>query len=231
MRHSWLLLILAGAAALSLAPGAHADEPPRVEVRLERMVKGDWEQVEPNRVLESGDKVRFRFRSSFDGFLYVMNHGSGGQHEMLFPNEQLKRSNRVRAGQDYEIPGGSAWFKVEGPPGYEVTLWLVTPSRMGNKIDPGAFGKWPVEPGRVAPEGDLRPRCDDWHLKTSGVCVDPKAGPRAVRRTDELPRELGEIGDLSARDLRIENEGTSATIYPKANLDAPVLYEFRLAHK
>ena len=107
----------------------------------------------------------------------------------------------------------------------------ITPSRLGETIDPGSFGDWPVEPRQAAPDSDLRPRCDDGYMRNRGVCVDPNAGPQAVTRTESLPKELGEIGDLTSRDLRVERDGNSARIYPDAKLASPVLYEFRLAHK
>lgn len=205
-----------------------AAEEARVEVRIDLRDAGEWVEAPPNQVFAQGDKIRFRFQANFDGYLYVMNHESGGGYTMLFPREELEGGNEVRSGEEYTIPGSGAWFQVDGPPGYDVTLWLVAPTDLGRKVDWNSFSDLPSTPGREAPPGDLLPRCDDKHLRTKGVCVDPKAGPQPLARSARLPAELD---DLSARDLRIEREGQGTRIYPKSSPGKPVIYEFRLAHK
>ncbi len=208
-------------------PWMVSGEETRIDVRVDRQEDGEWVEAPANQVFEHGDRVRFRFRASFDGFLYVLNRESGGGYELLFPRDELHRDHAVRGGEEYVIPGPEAWFQVEGPPGYEVTLWMVTPDDLGRKIDFGSFSDLPSEPGREAPPGDLKPRCDDKHLRTQGVCVDPRAGPRPLARSARLPPELD---DLMVRDLRVEREGSGVRIYPKAPAGKTVIYEFRLAH-
>jgi len=56
----------------------------RIELTLERQESGTWRPVDPGLVFDSGDRVRFRFRSNFDGYLYVMNQATSGKYETLF---------------------------------------------------------------------------------------------------------------------------------------------------
>ena len=60
----------AGAFAQShtMTQGAH-----RMEIMLERLDGEKWRTIDPGLVLASGDRVRFRFRTNFDGYLYVTN--------------------------------------------------------------------------------------------------------------------------------------------------------------
>ena len=51
-----------------------ADTDPRdgyVQVSLERREGSDWKPVDPRTVLNPADKIRFKFESTYSGYLYV----------------------------------------------------------------------------------------------------------------------------------------------------------------
>ena len=52
----------------TMTQGAH-----RMEIKLERLDGDSWKSVDPSLVLSQGDRIRFRFKTNFDGYLYVMN--------------------------------------------------------------------------------------------------------------------------------------------------------------
>ena len=66
----------------TLTEGAH-----RMELVLERLDRDTWRAIDPGLVLAQGDRVRFKFRTNFDGFLYVMNQSTSGTYEQLFPRD------------------------------------------------------------------------------------------------------------------------------------------------
>src|SRR5579863_1829601 len=126
----WLAAILflspaAGAQSRSMTEGAH-----RMEIQLERLDGTAWHTIDPGRVLQQGDRVRFRFRTNFDGYLYVMNQSTSGKYEQLFPREETGQDNRITANQEYQVPATSTAFRIAGPSGYEIVYWLVTPARL-----------------------------------------------------------------------------------------------------
>ena len=63
-----------------MTQGAH-----RMEMMLERLDGDTWRAIDPGLVLAQGDRVRFKFRTNFDGYLYVMNQSTSGKYEQLFP--------------------------------------------------------------------------------------------------------------------------------------------------
>src|SRR3954465_3426319 len=95
-----------------LAPLALAAQTQTVEIVLERNETGAWKTIDPGLVLAQGDLVRFRFRTTFHGYLYVINSGTSGAQSLLFPGDETGRNNRVRANQDYFVPSTGASFKV-----------------------------------------------------------------------------------------------------------------------
>ena len=89
-----------------------------------------WRAIDPGLVLAQNDRVRFKFRTNFDGYLYVMNQSTSGKYEQLFPREETGRDNRISASKEYQVPATSAAFRIAGPPGHEIVYWMVTPARL-----------------------------------------------------------------------------------------------------
>jgi hypothetical protein len=200
----------------TMTQGAH-----RMEMTLERRDGGKWNAVDPGLILNQGDEVRFRFRTNFDGYVYVSNHSTSGKYEQLFPREETGRNNRVTAGQEYRVPATSTAFRIAGPAGHEVVYWLVSPERLGDapRMD------FP------APPHTLIPRCDDTRLKARGDCIDVSAGPKLVPRDVAVPQELSDAADRSRRDLMFVRQEDKSVVSSPEPLTGPVIYEFLLAHR
>lgn len=195
------------------------DAPPRLEITLERLDGERWSAVPPGLVLAKGDRVRFRLRPSFDGYLYAMNQGSSGSFEVLFPREDTGRWNRIDRGKEYFVPATQAWFRIDGPPGFDVVHWIVSPVEFA----PGTL------PKPAKPAGPLIPRCDDVLLRARGQCIDSTAGPRASA-PEQLPENLKKL-NVTSRELTFIREKDSSVITSGKPLSGPSVYEFRLAHK
>jgi hypothetical protein len=221
MAAAWLLAV-AGVAAQAQTAAPAAANGPRMEIVLERLSGAKWLAVDPGLVLDQGDRVRFRFRANFDGYLYVTNRNSSGAYEQLYPRAETGSANRVLAGREFHVPESSAVFRISGPAGYETVYWLVTPERL-----PGNTPSAPP-PAPTAPP-TLIPRCDDTIFQARGECVDPAAGPKLVPRGEALPRNL-ELADRE-RDLLFLRQKNTAVISSRTPLAGPVVYEYRLAHR
>ena len=197
----------------------------RMEIVLERLGSSGWQSVDPALILAQGDRIRFRFHTNFDGYLYVMNHSSSGKFEQLFPRAETGEDNHIVSGKDYQVPATSTVFRIAGPPGHEVVYWLVSPVPLTGAERPGPLPSHPEAPIT------LIPRCDDTVLKTRGDCVDSSAGPKLIPRGEEIPQNLSGAADPADRDLLFLREQNKAVISSPQPLTGPVVYEFRVAHK
>ena len=199
----------------------------RMELMLERLDGDTWRAIDPGLVLAQGDRVRFRFRTNFDGYLYVTNLNTSGKYEQLFPRQETGQNNRITAGQEYQVPATSTVFKIAGPAGYETVYWLVAPA----KLNEAAPAMQPVPPGSPSRPLTLTPRCDDTVLKARGDCIDNAAGLKLVPRGVELPQTLAQAAGQSRRDLLFMRQQDKAVVSSPEALTGPVIYEFRLAHR
>ncbi|HTS61065.1 MAG TPA: DUF4384 domain-containing protein [Candidatus Acidoferrales bacterium] len=217
-----LAMTVASPQTRTVKQGAH-----RMEITLERLENDSWRAVDPGLVLAQGDRVRFRYRTNFEAFLYVTNMGTSGKYEQLFPREETGQDNRVEASREYHVPATSTAFRIAGPAGHDVVFWIVSPARLGDSVQrPPAL----PPPAPSAPK-TLIPRCDDSILRARGDCVDSSAGPKLIPRGEQIPETMAEAAGRGARDLVFMQEGKAAVISSPAPLAGPVIYEFRLAHK
>lgn len=217
-------VLLAGLAfpqSRTMTEGAH-----RMELMLQRLEGSAWHTIDPGLVLAQGDRVRFRFRTNFDGYLYVTNQSTSGKYEQLFPREETGQDNRVEAGKEYQVPATSTVFRIAGPPGHEIVYWLVTPARL---TEPPA--RFEAPPGPKTAPLTLIPRCDDTVLRARGDCIDNSAGPRMVPRGEAMPQSLAAAADAGRRDLLFMRQQDTSVISSPVPLTGPVIYEFRLAHR
>jgi len=215
---------LAGALAAQTVPGADGH---RMEIMLDRLDGGSWRAIDPGLVLERSDRVRFRFRTNFDGYLYVLNQSTSGKYEQLFPRQETGRDNRIEAGKEYQVPATSSVFRIAGPAGHEIVYWLVSPAPLGEGQP------WHPSPPSATkqPHPALMPRCDDTILRARGDCIDNGAGLKLVPRDGQLPQNLAGAASQTPQDLLVLRQKDTSVVSSPAPLAGPVVNEFRLAHR
>jgi hypothetical protein len=213
---------------------ARPETPRRIVIQVELRSSGEWKTVDPATIFDSGAQVRFRVKTNFAGYLYVMNQGTSGAYTLLFPREDTGSQNRVEAGREYVVPATSGAFRISGPPGQDVVYWMVTPLDIAplseDRSRPG-YVPLPPAPPPGTKMHTLLPRCDDAVLRARGDCVDSSAGPRKVEDSSSLPENLKKVPNLQSREMVFIRQQNSAVVSSPASGSGPVVYEFRLAHK
>ena len=202
-------------------------EPQRIRLTVEREDASGWRAMNPATVFAPNERLRFRLTTNFSGFLYVMNQGTAGTYELLFPRTDTGSDNRVEAGKEYVVPATEGWFRVGGPAGQDMMYWLVSPVELprGDQRLP------PPPPHDSGARSSLRPRCDDTVFKARGECVDNSAGVRPVQPGEKLPSNLSGVAGATPRELLFLEEKGGTVLSSKQPLTGPVIYELRLAHR
>lgn len=225
MKLSLLSFVLAASSALSFAAAPEPGDAPAgfVQVSLERKEGTEWKVMDPRVVLNNGDRIRFKFETSYPGYLYVYDRGTDGTTERLFPGGGA--DNRVEPGRPYMVPvndGGS--FVIEGPAGFDITYWILSPEPLA-RIP--MFDDAPKVP--LGAPSTLIPRCKEGLIARggSGGCLDDRAGPQPAQDAGKIVPK-GE-STLRARNIRPEKGGETKIAAP-ASKQAILIYEFRIAH-
>ena len=137
-------------------------------------------------VLDKNDKIRFKFKANFPGYLYVTNQSTSATNSLLFPRLDTGADNRIFANREYVVPTTKGAFRVDGPAGYDVVAWMISPVELGRPEAP---------PTPSMPPANMTPRCDDTLFKARGACLDTLAGPQAAAKKDEKSEDLVFIRD------------------------------------
>ena len=211
---------------LGCAAALWGQDPQRIHLNVDRQDGAAWKEVNSATVFGVGDKVRFRVSANFSGYLYVMNHGTTGGYELLFPRSDTGADNRMEAAKEYVVPASQGWFKVSGPAGQDVIYWLVSPVELSNTYRP-----LPPPPTQPEPPGSMKPRCDDSIFKARGECIDDSAGVKPVKPGEPLPSNLAGIAGATPRELLFMQEKGGTVLSSPAPLSGPVVYELRLSHR
>jgi len=194
-----------------------------LEISLEQQFGSQAQPMSPKHVFDSGDTIRIRVTSDYDGYLYVMDQGTSGHFATVFPSATAGSDNQVRRGQSYLIPSTTdGWFQISGPAGFDVLYFLLSPE----PIAPPSAASF-AAPG---PVNSLKPRCNDAAFRARGDCVDITAGPAPVPRDAPLPAPLIPLAGAASRDITVVHKKDGVTVAAEGNKTAPVIYTFRLAH-
>ena len=93
--------------------------PLGIRMSIVKMDDGRAIEMDPDGLFHAGDTLRLSIEVSDLGYLYVVNRGSSGTWQPLFPiAETPKTGNEVRPGTKYQIPQG-AYFTVTNPAGVD----------------------------------------------------------------------------------------------------------------
>ena len=193
-----------------------------VDITLERKRDGKIEAMAAGHVFAPGDIIRLRVVSHYDGYLYVMDQGTSGKFTTVFPAMQTGSDNRVRMLKQYLVPAvEDGWFEVNGPAGFDVLYFLLSPIPLATPVL-SSF----AAPG---PASSLKPRCNDDIFRARGECTDDSAGPAALPSGQSLPAPLAPLAGGASRDITFTNKA-NGTVGVQGEGTAPMLYTFRLAH-
>jgi hypothetical protein len=193
-----------------------------IEVVVERQKGDQWERVDPQTVFHAGDDVRFRFRATQGGYLYVLNNSSDKTTTWLFPRSGSAERSQVDARVEYIIPTGQGAFEVGGSPGFDVTYWILSPRPIDSTQS--------FVPMAGSQTSTLQPRCRSEVLKSRGLCVDERAGPRSVDDPATLPLHPPDSDKLHSRDLKFKSQEGATQISGSSHQSDVVVYEFTIAH-
>jgi hypothetical protein len=115
----------------------------KLMLSLECWKQGEWKAADVQTVFKQQDRLRFKFRSSVAGYLYILAQSSSGTVSWLYPVSGTQ-SDRLTGGHDLIVPSADGYFVIGGPPGFDTLFWIMRSSPMtlpvGHVQTPECFG-------------------------------------------------------------------------------------------
>lgn len=142
---------------------------PGTKVIIERSRDGKVKFVSPKKSFKSGDKIRLRFATNFNGYIRILNVGSSGRVTMLFPYRGA--NDRITPSSDFQIPNNNDWIVFDDTPGTEMLTVI--------------FSKEPFDD-----DGDLRALNDRATSRDLSIEMDEDA-TFAVAPEEDLEEPIG----------------------------------------
>lgn len=106
---------------------------PGMKIWLQKQVacKNGFITVLPKTVFQSGDCIRLEFKLNFEGYLTVINLGTTGANEIIYPLDN--QNNKILPKINYRIPDDEGWFFDENP-GSEQFIFIVSRNEINQEV-------------------------------------------------------------------------------------------------
>jgi hypothetical protein len=120
------------------APSAAPEVAPYLGLRysvLQLMSNSRLEEVNPDGVFRSGDRIKVKVTPNSKGYLYVVHQGSSGNWDVLFPSSGFRQgSNAVERLEALTVPEGDYDFTFDEKTGTE-RLFVVLSAQPERDLD------------------------------------------------------------------------------------------------
>lgn len=103
----------------------------RIWVEKQTNCTGQFLLVMPTATFRSVDCIRMRYRLNFEGYLTIINIGTSGKNEIIFPKQN--QSNRILPSVDYYLPDAEGW-EFDDNPGKEQIVFIVSRNPIERQI-------------------------------------------------------------------------------------------------
>ena len=107
------------------------ENPSVISVRttLELTRDGQVSTVLPTHEFKSGDRVKLRYTTNADGYVYWLAKMSSGNYAVLFPTLQAGMDNLIKKNAEHTVPVKGT-FRFDDKPGTENLLMVFAPNKV-----------------------------------------------------------------------------------------------------
>jgi hypothetical protein len=200
---------------------------PGAMVKIELKRKGQVSYVSPKTAFVSGDKVRLHVRINRSGYLTVLNEGTSGKLQLIYPRTMENASAPVSPTMDFTIPATQGrWLEFDEKTGTErlnimlsaqpiaeVTAFLTSNTGGGSGASSGASGSQGGAGSSTVQEQEI---------------VDALNSKAFRASLDDSSKDFTETGE----DQTTEGQAAVFVVSTSANTDLkkPVVYKLALKH-
>ena len=193
-----------------------------IDFTISKRENGSFVAINPaNHTFKKGDEIKVKFRSNFDGFVYLININPKGEKLVFYPDIKAKDTNNtVSAGQVYELPRNDVFVFEEDEQGIEVIQVVMARQPIPFLDDAIRNNGGALGDSADAAAAELKAQAE----KPAGVAVE--------NVTRVLPEDKG----IQTRKIRLappkekekDQEGAVVTVSEKLKPGEVAIFEVRL---
>ena len=162
---------------------------------IERQSSEGMQRVTTSSTFMSGDRVRLHIQSNRSGYLYVVNQGTSGHSDFLFP-ATINDREYIDANRTYTVPAHGGYIRFDNRPGQEV-VWVF-------------LSQYPLPPN-VSTQSSIIP--SDSSIKVASY--NPCGGKDLLV---ENPANLQSSCGMGSKDLVVEDDSSPPLSPAPANV-------------
>ena len=207
-------------------PAALSDQPLGLRYSLlKKTESGETVEVDSATEFRSGDSIRLEVETSDVAYLYVVNKGSSGRWNVLFPSKNIAGgANRVDPEYRYIIPPGG-WFTFDEQVGEEQLFLLLSRQPVAD-LEQVIYDMEDPQ----APDASEKPKV---MLAQASTLEDTVV--RDIRRTSTRDLVFEKVDDTAtAAPTALPGQKAEKAVYvvtKTGGLDARVVADLTLKHK
>ncbi len=193
-------------------------------VKTELQRDGKAHMVPPSSTFRSGDRLRLHIRINRSGYLTVLNQGTRGDLQLLYPKTVKDARTPITPTKDFTIPTTSGrWLKFDEVTGNERLIVMLSAQPIPDVL--GALNA--IENGGGNP---ARPPGNPSAAPTQEQEIVDAMNSKAFRGAIEesTNRDLTEVEEAEAEDGQPAAFAVSSS--SNANLRKPIVYRLTLKH-
>ncbi|HVG19903.1 MAG TPA: DUF4384 domain-containing protein [Blastocatellia bacterium] len=236
-------LTMSPSASLAQARGTHGEDDEvalraiRQKVRSGEMagmevilyeVNGDKTAavLDPGRVFKNSDELRLEFKSSIDGYVYLVNVSPNGKKAVIFPDIKFNNNNKVEKGKTYRLPEEEQVLGFKGDDkGDEIIQVIMSRDRINF-----------FEKAIKESDGELGKDSAAAAAELVSMAAKRKSGIQTDTVAKVLPR--GSREEVMSREIRLkvftpkdkDEQGTVIAIPDGFKEGAVAVFEIRIRH-
>lgn len=186
---------------------------PGAKVTIELKRDGVKRRVPLEYTFRAGDKVKFHFETNFNAYVKIINIGSTGTPQLLYPYRGA--TELVAKARDYAIPQGDLWFEFDNNSGTEQLTFVFSsqPLRLETQT---AHAPSHADQGSVTP---TRPS------------QSAQSGGEQQALTDLNSRSLENGKDFNLVQDREGEENCAYVVAPAQTVRKPIGIRINLRHQ
>ena len=151
---------------------------------IEKQSSDGMQRVTTSSAFTSGNRVRLHVQSNRSGYLYVVNQGTSGHSDFLFPANS-NDGEYIDANRTYTVPAHGGYIRFDNQPGEEV-VWVF-------------LSQQPLSPKMTPTQGSIMPSNPSMKMVNYNPC-----GSKDL--LVEAPANLQSSCGVGSKDLVIEDD-------------------------